>query len=188
MKVIIEKPETSISRKISRAKLTKTICMEVDYDQTITFERDGKTVELSGECPYRGRNVAHQDLVDTFKLLHPHFAILCDLKEVGEMGLHELENDLDKIANIGVRSFSIGGAGDSQGVTLSGFKTIGSKMMNFNTPFTKFDDENEGYENIVELQHVIDLITEEVNLYLDGKIAPDAQMSMDFDEDPESND
>jgi hypothetical protein len=189
MTVITANPETSISRKISRAKITKTTCVEVDYDQTITIQQadSEKPLELSGECPYKGRNIAHQDLIDAFRLLHPHFAILCDLKEVNNMTLHELENNLNKIDNIGVRSFSIGGSGDNEGVTLSGFKKIGNKMINLNTPFTKFDDENDPYTNMVELQHVINVIIEEVELYLDGKVAPDAQMSMDFGDEEEDD-
>jgi len=171
--------ETQVSRKITRAKITKTSTVEVDFEPTITFEKEGKTVELTGEQSYKGRNIAHEDLINAFKLTHPHFAILCDLKEADDMSLHDLENDLQSIEQIGVRSFSIGGSGDSEGVTLSGFKKLsGGKMINFNTPFIKWEDESDPYNYVIELKHVIDVICDEVEFYLDGKIAPDAQLSM----------
>lgn len=189
MTTITAGPETEISRSITKAKLTKTSCVEVEFTQTVKLERDGVQLEMSGECPYRGHNIAHQDLIDAFSMLHPHFAILCDLPEVkhfndDEMinyGLHELENEPALIHNIGVRSFTLGGSSESEGVTLSGFKKLpGGKMLNFNTAFTKYEDDNDPYAYSVEMQHVIEHICEEVELYLDGKIAPNAQTEINF--------
>lgn len=195
MTVITATPEVDMTRKITRAKLTKTTCVEADFEQTITYNKDmDDEYQTSGECPYKGRDFAHQDLVDGFKLFNPHFAILCDVPEImtirieeGEpilarLTLEELENDLDKISNIHVRSFSIGGFGDSEGITLSGYKTLPSgKVLNFNSPFIKFEDETDGYKYSIELQHVKDIVSDEVILYLDGKIAPNAQLDL-FDE------
>lgn len=197
MTVITANPETEVSRTITKAKLTKTSCVEVEFTQTVTFEKDGEKVEMSGECPYRGHNIAHQDLIDAFAMLHPHFAILCDLPEIKLFNdehlvnhdLHELENDLSLISNIGVRSFTIGGSADSEGVTLSGFKKLpGGKMLNFNTAFTKYTDDNDPYSYSTEMQHVIEHICEEVELYLDGKIAPNAQPELPFGETDDETD
>lgn len=80
-----------------------------------------------------------------------------------------------------VRSFTIGGDGDHEGVTISGFKKLrGSKVLNLNTPFTKFnpDFEFSGYEYLFELRRAVNNCVDEITEYIKGKHAPSPQLEL----------
>ena len=124
----------------------------------------------------------HEDMKKAFGNLHRHLALLCD--EEREPKKKDFETT--EFNDFTVRSFSIGGNDENEGVTISGAKEGKYGTVNLNTPFTKF--ESTEYPFLSELSADIAVCVEEVEQYLfNGKRAPEKQMEMDFgDEETES--
>lgn len=149
----------------------------------LSFEFIQKFGDYTAEGSSIYNTVIHDDLRVAFKNLAPHFALLCEEipeKTVKHFLEGKLEEDHEIFRKFKVSSFSIGGSGDTEGVSLSGAKmTENGARINFNAPFTKWDDE---YKFMDELIDAVDLIRNEVHLYMDGKQAPKAQQEMHFDD------
>lgn len=192
MKITVKTAQkVEVSRKITKAKLAKNGGLEVSFAETITFlNEDGKTVELNRDNPgVIGKNIPHDDLLNGFSLLRPHLAIITDCLEAHKKTLYDLDDDPETLEKFKVNSISIGGSGEHEGVTISGSKKLsGGRLLNLNTPFTKYWDENERYEYADELNSLIEHICTEVELYLDGKIAPDAQLDLFEEKENEGED
>lgn len=139
---------------IVKAKVTKDNTLIATYrDETGTV-----TVE--------GKNLVTSDLINAFKALVPHLAFLCEQKEAaGTNFLEDLPNNIGSILE--VSGYTLGGDGDSRGVTLTGKRFLKSnKVLNLNAPFTKFADENENYAFQFELEQAIEVCSYEVNEYI----------------------
>ncbi|PPK99030.1 hypothetical protein [Parapedobacter indicus] len=169
--------EVSISRNISKAKINKGGGLDVTYYETIIFtDGDGQEVELSRQQTSEGRNLIHDDMQAAFDMLRTHLAIICDQPEAKDKTFYELDEDVERLNNFKVSSYSIGGSGNHEGVSISGNRRLrGGRVLNLNAPFTKYFDENDPYESATELQSLINHCNEEVLEYLDGKIKPNAQ-------------
>lgn len=169
-----------VKRKITKAKLAKNGGLEVNFEETVTFtDGEGKPIELNRDPSIICKNFPHDDLINAFALLRPHLAIITDSIEAHNKTLYELDDEPESLEKFKVNSFSIGGSGEHEGVTLSGIRKLGGgRILNLNTPFTKYWDEHDPYSYADELKGLIDHICQEVELYLDGKIAPDAQLDL----------
>ena len=155
---------------ITKAKVTKDNTLVATYtDETATV-----TVE--------GKNLVTNDLVNAFKALVPHMAFLCEQKEAdGKEFLEDMPNNIDSILE--VTGYTVGGDGDSRGVTLTGKRFLKSnKVLNLNAPFTKFADENEDYAFQFELEQVIESCCYEVNEYIFNKKWKVMQRELPFEE------
>jgi hypothetical protein len=122
----------------------------------------------------------HPDLKRVFDKLIPHLIVICDQKEA--ILIEDLENiDGDVLYFDGdssnedsknqryiVTQFSISGSGESEGISLVGYKKIGEKVLNLNAPFTKYEDD---YRFSEELALTIQSCIHEVEEYLNGKYA-----------------
>jgi hypothetical protein len=132
----------------------------------------------------------HPDLLLAFDLLRSHLIIACQQKEAydayGELISpltfesyqgEEADNPLNKFK---VTGFAIN---DSEtGVTLTGNKrTRGSASLPL-SQYADFFGGEDAYEFGDELYHCIKHARNEVLLYYNGKVAPDSQYSLDFDE------
>ena len=190
MRITTKEAATNISRRIIKAKLAKHGGLDVEFEQTIKFLNDKEEeIELTSDASLSCKNFPHPDLVNAFNMMRAHLAIITDMPEAIGLSLHDLDDKEDLIEKFKVSSFSIGGSGESEGVTLSGGKKLnGGKILNLSTPFTKFDDENDPYEYHYELKSLIDHACDEVNEYLDGKIAPNAQQEIPFGESDDDHD
>ncbi len=178
MKITVQTAkEVSISRKISKAKINKGGGVDVTFFETIIFkDEDGNDVELSREPTVPCRNLIHDDLQAAFDMLRTHLAIICDQPEAKDKTFYELDEDYENLNHFEVKSYSIGGSGDHEGVSISGNRLLKrGRVLNLNAPFTKYFDENDPYENATELQSLINHCNDEVLAYLDGKIKPNAQ-------------
>lgn len=190
MKVTVKTAKSvDIRRKITKAKLAKNGGLEVSFEETIIFtDGEGSPVELNRDPTVPCKNIPHEDLLNAFAMLRPHLAIVTDCLEAHKKTLYDLDDDPEVLELFKVNSFSIGGNGEHEGVTISGSKKLsGGRLLNLNTPFTKYYDENDRYPYADELSGLIAHICEEVELYLDGKIAPDAQLDM-FEANDEGDD
>lgn len=143
--------------EITKAKVTKDNTLVATYtDETGTI-----TVE--------GKNLVTNDLINAFKALVPHMAFLCEQKEADDKEfLEDMPDNIDSILE--VTGYTVGGDGDSRGVTLTGKRFLKSnKVLNLNAPFTKFTDENEDYAFQFELEQAIESCSYEVNEYIFNK-------------------
>ena len=155
---------------ITKAKVTKDNTLVATY----TDETGTVTVE--------GKNLVTNDLINAFKALVPHMAFLCEQKEAA--GTDFLEDLPDNIGSIlEVSGYTLGGDGDSRGVTLTGKRFLKSnKVFNLNAPFTKFADENENYAFQFELEQAIESCCYEVNEYIFNKKWKVVQQELPFEE------
>ena len=157
--------------EILKAKVTK------DNTLTATYRDETGTVTIEG------KNLVTGDLTKAFTGLVAHMAFLCELKEAD--GKKFLEDLPDNIGNIlEVTGYSVGGDGESRGVTLTGKRFLKSnKVLNLNSPFTKFEDDNEPYEFAFELKLAIFACEHEVNEYLFNKKWKVVQQELPFEEE-----
>lgn len=157
--------------EILKAKVTKDNTLTASYRD----ENGTTTVE--------GKNLVTNDLKDAFNALVAHLAFLCEQKEAdGKECLEDLPKGIDK--KLEVTGYTIGGEDESRGVTLIGKRFLKSnKVLNLNSPFTKFDDENEPYQFSFELEQVIQACEYEVNEYLFNKKWKIVQQELPFEEE-----
>lgn len=157
--------------EILKAKVTKDNTLTASYRD----ENGTTTVE--------GKNLVTNDLKDAFSALTAHLAFLCEQKEAdGKEFLEDLPKDIDK--KLEVTGYTIGGEDESRGVTLIGKRFLNSnKVLNLNSPFTKFDDENEPYQFAFELEQSIQACEYEVNEYLFNKKWKVVQQELPFEEE-----
>ena len=157
--------------EITKAKVTKDNTLVATY----TDETGTVTIE--------GKNLVTNDLINAFKALVPHMAFLCEQKEAdGKEFLEDMPDNIDSILE--VTGYTVGGDGDSRGVTLTGKRFLKSnKVLNLNAPFTKFTDENEDYAFQFELEQAIESCSYEVNEYIFNKKWKVVQQELPFEED-----
>ena len=157
---------------ILKAKITKDNTLVATYKD----ENGTTTVE--------GKNLVTNDLKRAFSMLVPHMAFLCEQKEAeNRLSLDELPDNIETILD--VTGYTVGGDGDSKGVTVTGKRFLkSSKVLNLNTPFTKFNDENEQYDFQFELEQAIEQCDFEVREYLFNKKWKVVQQEFSFEETP----
>ena len=179
-------------RKITKVKLTKSKTLDVAFEETITIIKmvDGKEeiTTVNADNVRTGKNIIHDDMVDALALLRSHLAILCDQVEAQNISYYDLEDNEEALSKYRVNSYSVGGSDIHEGVTLTGTRFgKGGAPLNLNSPFTKFEgsDNEDTYENSFELRGMINHCNEEALKYVDGKMAPDAQLDL-FDQEEES--
>lgn len=172
---MIQATFTAPQVRIRKAKITKERTLEFSFVET---HEDGGYFE-----DFRSGNyLVHDDIIQAFKKLVPHMIALCDMREVRtdkKNNLLEPESyNMEELSHISVKSFSIGGSGDQEGVVLVGTKEAGGKFINIITPFVKWEDE---YPYSEELLQAISDCNLEVIAYMKGKRLK-KQLEMDFDQ------
>lgn len=158
--------------EILKAKITKDNTLVATYKD----ENGTTTVE--------GKNLVTNDLKRAFSMLVPHMAFLCEQKEAeNRLSLDELPDNIETILE--VTGYTVGGDGDSKGVTVTGKRFLkSSKVLNLNTPFTKFNDENEQYDFQFELEQAVEQCDFEVREYLFNKKWKVVQQEFSFEDTP----
>lgn len=165
---------------IKQASIKNSLFLSYKYEQYVKNAK--KSAAESSDAPI------HDDLRTAFSALIPHFAFICE--EIKEADCRDRLNSPDHelpeehfLLKYKVQGFTIGGQGDSEGVTISGTKKLESgSYLNFNTPFLKFEDIQD-YPFMAELREAIDVLKSEVYEYLEGKQAPPKQQVMELEED-----
>ncbi len=167
------------SIEIKKAKIKNGIFLAYEYVQ--------KADDIENKITTSSDAPIHEDLRGAFGRLVPHFALMTE--EVNEFdvdGVIRQDEEAECLAKFEVTGVTIAGTGDSEGVVISGYKTLESgKVVNFNTPFQKFEDE---YQYSEELYNAVAMVRTEVYEYMEGKQAPRKEVgSFDFgDEDEEA--
>lgn len=185
--------KVSLTRKVKKLKLTKSDTLDVTFEEYITIYEmvDGKetTKEISSEISRTGKNIVHDDMKNALSFLRAHLSILCDQVEAQGRTFYELDEMEDLLDKYKVNSFSIGGSDIHEGVTLTGVRYgKGGSPLNLNSAFTKFEgtDNEDTYEYSYELRGTINHCNEEALQYIDGKMAPNAQLDL-FDQEDDGN-
>jgi hypothetical protein len=150
---------------------------------TYSIEQKNKKPKIVDE---KSMDEVHQDLKNAFIGLHIHWAVM-----TGFITTKQVKNidsyDSELIKDIHVSGIIRGGNEDEEYIILTGYR-IGeyNKASNMNTPLFRIEeDEKTAYKFMDELLDVIENIEKEVNLNLGGKIAPETQQSLNFDEPDE---
>jgi hypothetical protein len=100
---------------------------------------------------------------------------MCDEAESRAVTMMELDSDEENIEKFSVSQFTLSGSDDDEAIILTGVKTIPLGVKNLNTPSVKFIGE---YEYADELKRVTEHVCDELLRYLDGKVAPSAQLDL----------
>lgn len=153
--------------------------------------RDGMfaTVEYREEAGYTNddmtrvcNNPVTEEFKETLQVLGIHCILICELVDV-EKVKGDLANYHPKMLEfVTVKGISWGGD-DGEGVTLSFERKLSTgRVLNLNTPFTKFNDEQIVYKFDEELQEAIAAVEEKIEAYLGGEYGEGAQLGMDLPE------
>ena len=154
--------------KIKKAKIKDDLFLDVEFTEELPGHSK-KDTKLSCTVP------VHDDLKHAFHRLHVHLAVLCDEVKLSK------KDDVQSVSfdGFGVRSFSISGNDENEGVTISGWKDGKYGTVNLNTPFAKWEGSDYPFSN--ELAEQVQHAVYEVEQYLfEGKRAPERQLEMDF--------
>jgi len=121
----------------------------------------------------------HQDLVDAFNNLIPHFALISEQiteKEANKLIQNgfDAEEDHPLKQKYQVNQFKVVGNGETEGVEISGTRLLerGSNIK-WTSPKVKWDDKH--YKYCRELSEAIEVVKVEINEYINGKHAPSDQ-------------
>lgn len=189
--------------------MAKTITINADkFEKALQRkqELENKDVEIKGAaindalCSYsyellkgptkgdvlsrKGAHIVHDDLQEKFNLLDVFFAHLDDAYtgNTNVTPLLELEQEIETI-KYKVTGFKISGVEENRSVILSGWKEVTTGIIKFETPKIKYSS---AYLYISELKERVQELIDEVEMYMNGKTAPNAddnQAVMDFAEE-----
>lgn len=159
---------------VKRAKITPINYMKVEYFEMYEVGPEDLKQMREKKCLIDFKHDPHIDLKKAFDGLKFHMAHLTKQAPHSELedyydngGIHPV------ILEMIVTSFSIGGSGDHAGVTITGVRQLDNgKVLNINTPFTKYQNEHEQYIYGIDLEEAVRKCVEEVVHYIDGKCAP----------------
>jgi hypothetical protein len=126
-----------------------------------------------------GKHIVHEDLERSFDKFDVFLAHLDDAytgnDNATELSFLESEPETEKYY---VNSFSISGVEENRSLILSGYKEVSNGVIKFSAPKVKL---NGNYLYLSQLADYLDNAIEEVELYMNGKSAPQPeQVHMDF--------
>ena len=129
----------------------------------------------------KGAHIVHDDLQITFDNLNVFLAHLDDAYTGNKntTPLKELEEDVDT-EKYYVTGFKTSGVEENKSVILSGWKEVSEGIIKFEAPKIKYSG---AYLYLSELKERVQNAIEEVELYMNGKTAPqedENQVHMDF--------
>lgn len=129
------------------------------------------------------RDIPHPHLINAYKGLAVHAAILAEFIPATE--IEDIKKpEHDELDRYHVTGFHISGE-DRDQIVLTGQKTLKSgKILTFNTPLLRMNDEGEsGYKYAPELHEVVERCQERVRDFLGGVVAEDPQGVIQFPDD-----
>ncbi len=152
--------------------------MEVTFNGRDEQDNDIETVD---DVVRKSSQALHIDLDEAMKRLRIHLVVVCEQPEalhIDESNVYDF--DVEEIENYEVTGYTISGSDENAGVVLTGKKLLkNGTVLNLNTPFTKFEDE-ENYKFGGSLSSDIEACNFEVEAHFNGKWGI-VQQSFDFD-------
>lgn len=141
------------------------------------------TVTTKSEVP------VHHDLVNLFRKLDAHLALICEEVDVKMIGpdINDIyhEPTADKIAKFEVTSFAVDGPLEALTFILSGLKELSTgDSIKLETPKIAI---NADYPFAVELSSTLQDLINEVEQYMQGKQSESPQLEMEFENNNEDS-
>jgi hypothetical protein len=157
--------------EIKKVKLRDGMFAYVEYSQTAGEAND----QFQRTC----NNPVHNDFKEKLQHLAVHAALITELIDPSKV-----KGDVEKfqhpiLEKIIVKSISLGGD-EGEGLTISFERKLSTgKILNLNTPFTKYYEDTRGYRFGDDLQLAVNDFIEEVEAYLKGdKYGEGTQLSL----------
>lgn len=174
------------NRNLEGAEKASEIKKAVIKDEYCSYTYELLTGKTKGDMISRkGVHIVHEDMLNAFVNLEVFLAHLDDAFNswaVNQTPIQELEAD-EKLDLYTVTAFKIAGIEENQAVILCGNKQVANGMISFETPKIKLLG---SYLYAEELQMRLQVAINEVELYSEGKAAPQfEQSSMEFPDDTE---
>lgn len=164
--------------QIKKVKLIGEYSAQLEYTKSITTKLGDDETTVTNDYVVTMRNQPHTDFINSMNKLIPHVILLC---EIGDYGSVEAIPDKE-LQKIEVTGITIGGHDEHEGVVVIAKKRLKhNKVVNLITPFTKWEDEHNGYTFERLLQIACFNVLGEAELYLNGKYAPNPQLEIQFE-------
>ena len=174
--------------KITKAKV-KNRSLEIEYKESRSFvNQDGEMIQSDRDIVSKCYDICHDSLIAAFDRFKPHAALIADVREALKVelsiqyGHYIYDYNPEDLKALSITGFVITGSEEdgSEAVMIILTKKTGTRILNIITPAVKFEDTDYAYCS--ELRDVAYSCIEEVEQYMDGKVAV-KQLEMDFDED-----
>lgn len=149
-------------------------------DALCTYSYELLTGKTKGDGLSRnGKHIVHEDLEIAFDKFDVFLAHLDDAytgnDNATELSFLQEETETESYY---VNSFSISGVEENRSLILSGYKEVSNGVIKFSAPKVKL---NGNYLYLTQLTEILDNAIKEVELYMNGKSAPQPeQVYMDF--------
>lgn len=158
-----------------KIKLRDKMFASVEYDEVHT----GDSVRDS--CTKECNHPVHDDFKNHMQALAAHCVLITELVDVTKVK-GDLENYHPALLDhITVKSISLGST-EGEGVTISFERKLSNgKVVNMNTPYTKYYDEATPYKFNTDLELAVNDLLKEAEEYLAGNKYGVKQATMDFD-------
>lgn len=158
---------------ITKAKMLKDDKIEVSFIRRNKNMKDSSVNE-------EHKDPAHKDLADAFAGLRIHAGLISEyLKPKQVKDIKNPDPELTEAFN--VTGYTLVGGDEDPGVILTATKVLSTgRVLMFNTPTVKLQpaDKSAAYEYYEDLERSIDRCNTEMKEYLNGKHAPDNQMTI----------
>ena len=173
---------------IKKATLRNGLFLNYEFVQQ--DKNSVNTIKTSSDAP------VHEDLQKCFRRLIPHFAFIAEEidEALAKKSIEDYEKYLmvpfdeapePKLYNFDCYEVSISDVKGLNFVSIFGSKKLSTNdTISFKTPSVDLDSLTE-YKFVKELSDLIDLLKNEVKLYMDGKHSERKQMEMFSNEDDE---
>ena len=114
--------------------------METDFNGQ---DPDGNEIETTDEMSRKSSQVMHADMKAALNRLRIHMVCVCEQPEADQITDENVYNfDPEELENYEITGYSLSGSDDNAGVVITGKKLLkNGTVLNINTPFTKFEDE-----------------------------------------------
>lgn len=178
----IDQKQVAITRKVTKVAVQSHGGIKISFEKIVEIpEEDTDDVrEMYGDDSSNCKSLPHPDFTLIFELLRSHYAILTNqLGKKKVSNISDLDDDKDFIGTFVVSGFEVNHDPEKKGCKLFGSNKMEFGVISPDTPFINF--ENSRYKHLDLLINLIERGMEEALLYMDGKLIPNAQTEMDFD-------
>lgn len=144
-------------------------------------EKDGSITETTQDRS----SPVHDDLRNAFNRFNVHIALIAE--QIPKDSITDIEKpEHEMLEDFKVSAFEI--VGDDEGVKLKGSRKLSTgKTMPLAPPSVKWEErESKSYLYSDTLAESVEMAKHEINAYLDGKHAPEAQQQLPFGDDDEA--
>lgn len=180
--------KNKVEYHLKSAKLRKVKdnhVLDVEFDE-VTTTPQGEVITCN--VVKSGGKAVHQDLLDSLKMILPHYLILSENKSIKDFKKVYLQGK-DAVTDTSLDNFAVTGVhmkekSEVRQVVILGRRILASKrVISGVLPMQSLSDSEENYEHTELLTKAVDGFLDEAEKYLAGKYAPTPQLSLEKDLD-----